>query len=95
MVSQMALIADLEFRDYNIPRCEDYWRVRARCLAHGLPCLGTKEQLIERFEMFAFNSETNISKSTEEELEKWSDVPLEKYASSSWLSKRYSLESNV
>jgi len=90
----MALIGELEFRDYNFNRCEEYWRVRARCLAHGLPCLGTKEQLIEKFAMFAFNSETNIAKSSPDELEKWSDVALEKYASPSWLSKRYNIEGN-
>lgn len=75
----------MEFRDNNCPALEEWWKIRARCQHEGLLCLGTREELIRRYEFYAFNSENPVTRLTPEELEKYSDTPLEKIANPSWI----------
>ncbi|CAG9311800.1 unnamed protein product [Blepharisma stoltei] len=85
MAKNLSLKEEFEYRDARCIRAEPYWRARARCQSLGLSCIGTREELIRRFELFSFNSENVVNKLSPEELEKLSDTPLERFASSSWL----------
>jgi hypothetical protein len=50
-----------------------------------LNCLGTREELIRRFELFSFNSENMIPREDSLDLERFSETPLEKLAAMSWI----------
>jgi uncharacterized protein (DUF1330 family) len=80
-----------EFRDSNCGRLEEWWKIRSRCQHESLSCLGSREDLLERYELHAFNSENAVSRQSSEDLEKTSDTPLEKLSSTSWISSPVNL----
>lgn len=81
MSRSLTLSEQLEFRDSNSPVLEDWWKIRARCQHEGLSCIGTREELIRRYELYTFNSENAVTRLSQDELEKYSEIPLEKFAS--------------
>jgi hypothetical protein len=81
----LTLTEQLEFRDVNCPVAEEYWKIRGRCQHEGLSCLGTREELIRRYELYCFCSENTVTRLSTEDLEKTSDTPLEKFAHPSWV----------
>ena len=82
----MSLKEDYELRDAVCAGPVEYWRVRAQCLCLGLSCLGTREELARRVDLFTFHSDA--APPSQEDLERQADVPLEKVASASWLTQR-------
>lgn len=84
MSRSLTLSEQLEFRDHNCQYLDDYWKIRAKCQHEGLSCIGTREELLRRYELHTFNSENAVIRCTLEELEKLSEIPLEKFASGSW-----------
>ena len=74
-----------EFRDFNFSYLEEWWKIRSRCAQASLNCLGSREELLERYELHSFNSENAVARQSSEELEKASETPIEKLASGSWV----------
>ena len=85
MSRSLTLSEQLEFRDNNCPVLEDYWRIRAKCQHEGLSCIGTREELLRRYELYTFNSENAVVRCSVEDLEKLSEIPLEKFALGNWV----------
>lgn len=85
MARVLSLKEEFEFRDSRCLRAEPYWRARGRLQALNLSCMGTRDELIRRFELHSFNSENAVNRLSPEDLEKYGEVPLERFASASWL----------
>mmetsp|Transcript_10733 Transcript_10733/g.20919 ORF Transcript_10733/g.20919 Transcript_10733/m.20919 type:complete len:800 (+) Transcript_10733:279-2678(+) len=75
----------MELRDINCPKPEEFWKARARCLGASLNGLGTREELIRRYELFVFHSENPVARQSSEDLEQFSEASLERYANSKWV----------
>jgi len=95
MSRSLTLSEQLEFRDANSPHLEEWWKIRVRCQHQSLSCIGTREDLLKRHELYTFNSENVVPRLASEELEKFSDIPLEKFASASWVNGQVSLSNET